>query len=118
MQPSPDRSGLEEAESDVYFLGHVFTDSQLKLGSLPLPFHCRTGDVPEVSAVGDVQSCWGGTASSLGLCWVSGSQEGMQAGFWQARALRDTRDSDRTAISSGALAQCQGLVWKSVARAA
>lgn len=39
-----------------------------------------------------------------------GSQEGMQAGFWQACARRDTRDSDRTGISSRALAQCQGLV--------
>lgn len=34
LQPSPDRRGREEAESDLYFLGHVFRDSQLKLGSL------------------------------------------------------------------------------------
>lgn len=33
LQPSPDRSGVDEAQSDFYFLGHVFTDSQLKLGS-------------------------------------------------------------------------------------
>lgn len=78
-QPSPDRSGLEEAESDIYFLGHVLTDSQLKLGSLSLPFHYQRSSAVAVPRA---------AREALPSPWVSrgsqGSQEGIQAGFWQA----------------------------------
>lgn len=76
LQPSPGRSGLEEAESDISFLGHFLRESQLKLGYLSLPFHFRIGDLPEVLCSGSAQSCWRGSASALGLSWVSGQPGG------------------------------------------
>lgn len=81
LQPSPDHSGLEEAESDIYFLGCVSTDSQVKLGFLSLPFHCRTGDLPEVLYSGRCPEFWRGTTSSLGLSCASGQPGGCPGRF-------------------------------------
>lgn len=101
LRPSPDCRGLEEAEPDIYFLGHVLTESvpgaPFKLDFLSSSFAAHAagwGICKRSSAAGDIQSCLGATCLLSQSCpglrlWAT--ERGSEQTFWGACVRKDVR---------------------------